>query len=79
MESSYAAAVLRRAKLAWTVIHFGVDGRSVCNVNNRRLRQEKGRYGRTSLKMDTNNMIDRMLAQIPSMRFGLATAIKGTV
>ena len=29
--------------------------------------------------MGTNNMIDRMLAQIPSMRFGLATATKGTV
>ena len=37
------------------------------------------RFCMVSLKMVTNNMIDRMPAQIPSMRFGLATATKGTV
>ena len=41
---------------------------------------DKGyRFCMVSLKMVTNDMIDRIPAQIPSMRFGLATATKGTV
>ena len=32
-----------------------------------------------SLEQDMNNEIERIPAQIPSMRFGLATATKGTV
>ena len=31
----------------------------------------------TSLKQDMNNEIERIPAQVPSMRFGLATATKG--
>ena len=34
------------------------------------------RFCMVSLKMVTNNMIDRMPAQIPSMRFRLADAIE---
>ena len=41
--------------------------------------QKTRKFMFTSLKQDMNNEIERIPAQVPSMRFGLATATKGTV